>query len=99
MSDVTATTYLVLEAHRLTYYYGKTTVDGLKPVESMKVVAVRQGRPTKLARDQIAVRVTVAVDEAVFSPITADLALHIDPANLIRPVVADVAPEPAPEES
>ncbi|CAM3739382.1 hypothetical protein ACXYTP_19160 [Tsukamurella ocularis] len=95
--QVTATTYLIIEAQRRPSW--TVRAGELPTVCGMKVVAIRQGRPTKLTRDQIAVRVTVGTDPAVFSPITADLAVDIDPANLIRPVVTDVAPEPAPEVS
>ncbi len=43
---------------------------------------------------EITVRVSVELDDAAFSPVTADLALSIDPANLIRAVLTDIAPEP-----
>jgi len=88
-----ASTYLILEAKRSNWY--DLDEHGLRPVEAVRVIASRTNRPTKLARDQIAVRVSVEVEDSAFSPVTADLALSIDPANLIRPVLTDVAPEPA----
>ncbi|QCG77794.1 hypothetical protein QLQ77_gp48 [Gordonia phage Reyja] len=90
MTERKATAYLVLKARRSSYFKGD---DGLKQVEGVSVTAVRQNRPARLERDEITVRVTVAVDDSAFSPVTADLALHIDPAHLIRPVVEALTPD------
>lgn len=97
MSNHTATAYLILKATRSNY--GPLDDDGLKRVHSVTIAGVRQKRPAKLERDEITVRVTVTVDAGSFSPVTADLALSIDPANLIQPVIDDVEPEPDGERS
>ncbi|SIB93644.1 Uncharacterised protein [Mycobacteroides abscessus subsp. abscessus] len=52
----------------------------------------RKGRPAKLERDQIAVKIGITVDAAEFSPITAELALALDPSRVIYPVVEDLEP-------
>lgn len=88
---VAASTYLVLQARR--HDYGTVRADGLRPVRSLRVVRALANRPAELERDQIAVRVQLSVDPAVFSPVTAELALELDPATLIRPVLEALEPE------
>lgn len=88
---VKAQAYLVLQAKRA--QYGPKEFDGLKRVVGLRVVRSLVGRPAELERDQIAVRVSLAVDPGVFSPITAELALELDPATLIRPVIEALEPE------
>lgn len=86
----TATGYLILEASRSGYWPGD---DGLKKVCAVRVAGFRKNRPAKLERDQIAVKVGITVDAAEFSPITAELALALDPSRVIHPVVEDLAPD------
>lgn len=62
------TTYLIVEAKRA---YGLTNPEtGLKPVNEVRVVGSRTNRPAKLERDQIAVKVTIAVPDSAFNPVT-----------------------------
>ncbi|OHU68845.1 hypothetical protein BKG86_01990 [Mycobacteroides chelonae] len=93
MTTYTASGYLILEASR--YRYGLVGDDGLRPVDGVRVVGYRANRPAKLARDQIAVKVAVTVDDAEFSPITAELALTLDPSRVIHPVIEDADPDGA----
>ncbi|SHT84990.1 Uncharacterised protein [Mycobacteroides abscessus subsp. bolletii] len=86
----TATGYLILEASR--YTYGLPGKDGLKQIKAVRIAGYRAGRPGTLARDQIAVKVGVTVDESEFSPITAELALTLDPSRVVHPVVEDLEP-------
>ncbi|SIJ98399.1 hypothetical protein [Mycobacteroides abscessus] len=85
----TATGYLVLEAARSSWRKG---FDGLGSIDQVKIAAYRANRPSTLARDQIAVKVSITVDDAEFSPITASLALTLDPSRVIHPVVEAVEP-------
>ncbi|SII37082.1 hypothetical protein [Mycobacteroides abscessus] len=85
----TATGYLVLEAARSGWRKG---YDGLGMIDHIKVAAYRANRPSKLERDQIAVKVAITIDDAEFSPITATLALTLDPSRVIHPVVEDLEP-------
>jgi ABC-type transporter Mla subunit MlaD len=66
---VDATAYLVLDASRARYGRADTET-GLRPVESVKVAGIRVGRPSKLAADQVAVKVTIRVPVEVFDPLT-----------------------------
>lgn len=86
----TATGFLIIEASR--YRYGLAGEDGLRPVDGLRIVGQRANRPAKLARDQIAVKVAITVDDAEFYPITAELALTLDPSRVIHPVVEDLEP-------
>lgn len=88
MTTHKATGYLILEAQR----GWMTGEDGLKRVDGAKIAGYRQNRPAKLARDQIAVKVAITVDDAEFSPITAELALALDPSRVIKPLVEDLEP-------
>lgn len=85
----TAIGYLVLEAARSGWSRGH---DGLGLIDHVKIAAYRANRPSKLERDQIAVKVAITVDDAEFSPITATLALAIDPSRVIHPIVEDLEP-------
>lgn len=87
----TAPGYLIIEASR--YTYGLTGDDGLRQIKYIRIAGYRAGRPGTLARDQIAVKIRVTVDDAEFSPITAELALNIDPSRVIHPVVEDLDPD------
>ncbi|CPR79347.1 hypothetical protein PP568_13130 [Mycobacteroides abscessus] len=88
MTTHIANGYLILEAQR-GYWTGD---DGLKKVAGVRVAGFRKGRPAKLERDQIAVKIGITVDAAEFSPITAELALALDPSRVIYPVVEDLEP-------
>ncbi|MFT9661131.1 hypothetical protein ACM0CQ_02630 [Mycobacteroides abscessus subsp. abscessus] len=88
-TTLSATGYLILEASRSNYGRGD---DGLRPINGLRVAGYRANRPAKLERDQVAVKVTVSVDAAEFSPITASLALTLDPSRLIHPVIEDLEP-------
>lgn len=91
--SVRATTYLVLEASR--YRYGRPDPEtGLKPVDSIRVVASRVNRPAQLERDQVAIKVTVEVPEGAFDPITP-AALVVVPEDLIDRRPIDVEAEDA----
>lgn len=93
----TATTHLVLEARRQTW--GPNDPDtGLKPVESVRVVAARSRRPEKLARDQIAVKVTVQIPASAFDPLRPT-ALVVVPESLIHRAPIEVEAADATEES
>ncbi|MDB2211747.1 MULTISPECIES: hypothetical protein [Mycobacteroides] len=85
----TATGYLVLEASRSGWRKG---FDGLGAIDHIRIAAYRTNRPAKLERDQIAVKVAITVDAGEFSPITAALALTLDPSRVIHPVVEDLEP-------
>ncbi|MBE9924452.1 hypothetical protein G8C93_00910 [Cellulosimicrobium cellulans] len=66
---VDATAYLVVRADRQTW--GRPDAEsGLRPIESARVVALRQGRPAKLERDEVAVKVTVRLPVEAFEPLT-----------------------------
>jgi len=66
---VDATAYLVIHADRQTW--GRPDAEtGLNPIESARVVTLRQGRPAKLERDEVAVKVTVRLPFAAFEPLT-----------------------------
>lgn len=88
-TNLTANGYLILEASRSNYGRGD---DGLRPINGLRIAGHRANRPAKLERDQLAVKVSVTVDAAEFSPITASLALTLDPSRLIHPVVEDLEP-------
>ncbi|CAM3537429.1 hypothetical protein TSOC111612_01470 [Tsukamurella ocularis] len=85
MSPLKTDTYLVIEARRRPDW---TVASGELPdVCGVKVVRALQNRPAKLDRDQIAVRVQLTVEAGAFSPIVADLALHVDTDAVARAVV------------
>lgn len=88
MTTHTATGYLILEASR----GYRTGDDGLKVVNGLRIAGYRANRPAKLARDQITVKVGVTVDAAEFSPITAEIAVTLAPAQVIHPVVEALEP-------
>lgn len=88
MTTHTATGYLILEASR----GYRTGDDGLKVVNGLRIAGYRANRPAKLARDQITVKVGVTVDAAEFSPITAEIAITLDPSQIIHPVVDALHP-------
>ena len=68
MSTNRATVYLILQASR-TQWGVANAETGLKAINGLKVVAVRQGRPTTIRRDQIVVKLAIEVPESVFNPI------------------------------
>ena len=91
MTTHTATGYLILKATRATW--GSREEDGLRRIQDLRISAYRANRPQRLLRDELAVKVAVTIDDAEFSPITAELALNIDPARLIKPVLEALEPE------
>lgn len=64
-----ANVYLIVEATRSNYPPADPET-GLRQVGSVKVVGSRQSRPSRLERDQIAVKVTLDVPASAFNPIT-----------------------------
>ncbi|MBE5453435.1 hypothetical protein E3G52_000299 [Mycobacteroides abscessus] len=91
MTVHTATGYLILEASRARY--GLRDSDGLRAVDGVRIAGYRAHRPAKLERDQVAVRIAVGIDGGEFSPITAELAVDIDPSRLIKAVLNIADPE------
>lgn len=77
-----ATGYLVIEATRR--QWGSLDEFGLRDVVGTRIVALRANRPAKLARDQIAVRVTVEVPVGAFNPVTADVAVEIPDSRVLH---------------
>lgn len=66
---VDATAYLIVHADRSQYAFRHPDT-GLRPVQAARVVALRQGRPAKLERDEVAVKVTVRLPVEAFEPLT-----------------------------
>ncbi|MGM7422993.1 hypothetical protein [Cellulosimicrobium sp. CpK407] len=64
-----ATAYLVIRAER-NAWRPPDPETGLRPVRGARVVALRQGRPAKLERDEVAVKVTVRLPTEAFEPLT-----------------------------
>ena len=80
MSNHRATAYLIVKAERSRW--GRADPEtGLASVDSVKVTGSRQTRPTKLERDEIAVKVTVEIPDAAFEPLTPS-ALIVVPTDL-----------------
>lgn len=96
MSTHRATAYLIVRADRR---YGVTDPEtGLRSVTSIKVAGSRAGRPSRLERDEIAVKVTVEIPDAAFAPFTP-AALVVVPADLALPGPIEVeATDANPEE-
>jgi hypothetical protein len=87
------TTYLIVEARRSIY----PPVDpetGLRQVGSVHVVGQRVSRPAKLARDQVAVKVTLEVPNEIFNPITPSAVVTI-PTDLALRLPVEVEAEDA----
>lgn len=79
---VDATCYLVIEATRSRY--GTSNPDtGLRPIESTRAAALRIGRPLRLAKDQVAVKVTVRLPSAAFDPLQPTALITV-PEDLIQ---------------
>lgn len=92
----TATTHLILEARRSPY--GRNNPEtGLKPILAVRVVGSRAGRPERLTRDQIAVKVTVEIPESAFEPLRPT-ALVVVPESLIHRAPIEVEAADATEE-
>ena len=90
MSTHRASAFLVLKATRCRY--GVPDPDtGLRPVDTLRVVAMRQSRPRTLDPDEIAVKISVEVPDAVFDPISP-VALVVVPSDLAMrgPIEAEV---------
>ncbi len=79
--DVTATAYLIVQATRR-QWGAKDPETGLLPIESARIAAVRAGRPSRLERDQVLVKVAVQLPTSVFDPIMPS-ALIVVPEDLV----------------
>ena len=78
-----ATAYLIVKAER-SRYMSADPETGLRPVGEMKITGCRRGRPSRLERDEIAVKVTVEIPDVAFQPF-APAALVVVPADLALP--------------
>jgi hypothetical protein len=88
---VDAAAYLVIEGAR-SRYLPLDTETGLRRVDGARVVAMRVGRPTRLERDQVAVKVTVRLPAAAFDPLQPTALITV-PEDLIQrgPIEVDAA--------
>lgn len=74
--------YLIVKASRARY--GQLHPEtGLKRVESVRVVGMRQNRPARLERDEIAVKLTIDTPSEAFNPIMP-IAEVVIPKELVR---------------
>ncbi|QIG58281.1 hypothetical protein SEA_SKOG_129 [Gordonia phage Skog] len=73
-NTVQATTHLVIEGSR---YYTNGDVTGAR------VVAARANKPSKLGRDQIAIKVTFEVPAELFEPISPEAVIKIPPGHAL----------------
>lgn len=79
---VDATAYLVVEGTRRRY--GAVNREtGLRPIDNARVAALRIGRPSRLERDQVAVKVTVRLPAAAFDPLQPTALITV-PEDLIQ---------------
>lgn len=88
---VDAAAYLVVEASRSRY--GSANAEtGLRPVDGTRIVAMRVGRPSRLEKDQVAVKVTVRLPAAAFDPLQPTALITV-PEDLIQrgPIQVDAA--------
>lgn len=90
---IDSTAYLVIEASR--YNYGGADPEtGLRRVSSARVAALRANRPSKLVKDQIAVKVTVRVPVSVFNPLTPEAVIVVPESLVQQPALEIEAVEP-----
>jgi hypothetical protein len=78
-----ATAYLIVKAER-SRYVSADRETGLRPVGAVKIIGSRQGRPAKLERDEVAIKVTVEIPDAAFQPFSPS-ALVVVPTDLALP--------------
>jgi hypothetical protein len=83
---VRATGYVVVEGRRSRYYPDNG-------VESARLVAVKQNKPTTLTGDQVAIKVTIELPKAAFEALRPE-ALIVVPEELIQHEVQVEAVEP-----
>ncbi len=88
--QVDATAYLVIEGTR-PRYGSPDPETGLRCIEKTRIVALRTNRPAVLARDQVAIKVTVRLPVEAFDPL-APAALIVVPREFVdrRPIEVDV---------
>ena len=93
-----STVYLIVEASRK---YGRQMpdYDGLREVTGTRIVGHRLKRPASLAKDQVAVRVTLDVPNEIFDPISPMATVTI-PSDLAlrRPVEVEAVDANEPDE-
>ena len=79
MNTHTATAYLVLKAKRQTYGRANSET-GLREVDAVKIVDLRQSRPKTLDPDEVVVKVRVQIPDVTFDPImpSALVIVHTD---------------------
>ncbi|UYG15788.1 hypothetical protein BRM3_09030 [Brachybacterium huguangmaarense] len=84
----TTATYLIVEAKR--DYGARDPETGLRPVSSVRVVGSRAGRPAKLERDQIAVKIQLAIPASSFNPVTPTAVVTVPESLALRgPIEVD----------
>lgn len=88
---VDAAAYLVVEGTR-SRYRPVDPENGLRRVDGARIFAMRVGRPTRLERDQVAVKVTVRLPAAAFDPLQPTALITV-PEDLIQrgPIEVDAA--------
>lgn len=92
-----STAYLVIEASRTGF--GPAQQDtGLRRVTGSRVVAMRANRPSKLVKDQIAVKVTVRVPEDAFNPLTPEAVIVVPSDLTLRAPLEIEAVEPGDDQ-
>lgn len=85
----TTTAFLIVQAVRKSH--GRSDLDtGLRPIDSIRVVASRQNRPSRLERDQIAVKIQLEIPDSAFGPVTPSAVVRIPESYVSR---ADVEVE------
>lgn len=83
MTSHRATAYIVAKATR--YQWGTPDPEtGLNRIDAVRAIAIRRSRPSKLERDEIAIKVTIEIPDAAFNPITPS-ALIVVPTDLALP--------------
>lgn len=80
---IETTAYITMEASR--YAYGRVNeVTGLKPATGVKALRITQGRPARLERDQIAVKIKLRLPAAIFDPLTPRVVITIPEDMVLR---------------
>lgn len=95
MSTHRATAYLILRAERSRWVDSDT---GIAEVWRVKITGLRQSRPSRLERDEVAVKVTVEIPAESFNPIQPS-ALIVVPSDLVLPGTIGVETEDARADS
>ena len=85
MSDVDATVHLIIEGKRWGYK---------NEIQSARVVASRTGKPAKLGKDQVAVKVTVRIPTSVFDPLQPEAVVIVPEGSALRGPIETVALDP-----